>query len=139
MIENLQKLGLVQKQQATQEVAQNQAKAMSGGAASGAKLPFPANIAAIAAILATVTSVFASLPKFESGGVVGGNSYYGDKILARVNSKELILNRQQQASLYQQMNGGFSEGSFVVGEARVKGGDILYSIEYTTKNRKRNG
>ncbi|MBK3516711.1 phage tail tape measure protein [Carboxylicivirga marina] len=138
LIENLQKLGLVQKQQAIQEVAQNQAKAMSGGAASGAKLPFPANIAAIAAVLATVTSVFASLPKFEDGGVVGGNSYYGDKILARVNSKELILNRQQQASLYNQMNSGL-EGSFQIGEARVRGGDIIYAIEYTSKNRKRNG
>lgn len=36
-----------------------------------------------------------SLPQFANGGVVGGSSKYGDKILARVNSEELILNKDQ--------------------------------------------
>jgi hypothetical protein len=43
-------------------------------------------------------------PRFEKGGIVGGNSYYGDKILARVNSGELILNQKQQSRLYGMIN-----------------------------------
>jgi len=43
------------------------------------------------------------LPRFENGGIVGGNSMSGDKILARVNSGELILNRGQQDRLANQL------------------------------------
>lgn len=37
---------------------------------------------------------------FATGGIVGGTSTSGDKILVRVNSGEMILNRQQQARLF---------------------------------------
>jgi TP901 family phage tail tape measure protein len=137
LMDNLKQLGIVQRKEALKEVAGNQAKAISGGTASAAKLAFPANLAAIAAVIATVTSVFSSLPKFETGGVVGGSSYYGDKILARVNSGEVILNRQQQAKAYNMM--GNSGGYISVGEARLKGGDIVYALNYHEKNNMRNG
>lgn len=39
-------------------------------------------------------------PKFASGGIVGGTSYVGDNVQARVNSGEMILTRQQQAQLF---------------------------------------
>lgn len=39
---------------------------------------------------------FSELFGFEDGGVVGGNSYSGDKVLAKVNSGEMILNRNDQ-------------------------------------------
>jgi len=39
-------------------------------------------------------------PTFEYGGIVGGNSFTGDKIMARVNSGEMILNQRQQAELW---------------------------------------
>ncbi len=35
-----------------------------------------------------------------SGGIVGGNSYSGDKVLTRVNSGEMILNASQQSGLF---------------------------------------
>lgn len=85
-------------------IAAKEAEAIAAGTASGASMPFPANIAAIAGIVATIAGVFASLPKFESGGIVGGSSFTGDKLLARVNSGEMILNKTQQRNLYNSMN-----------------------------------
>lgn len=56
-------------------------------------------IAAIAAVTATVISTFASMPKFEEGGIVGGTSYHGDKLLARLNSGEGVLTAQGMKNL----------------------------------------
>jgi phage-related protein len=43
---------------------------------------------------------------YAMGGIVGGNSYSGDKIPAFVNSGEMILNQAQQARLFSMANGG---------------------------------
>lgn len=43
--------------------------------------------------------------KFADGGIVGGNSYQGDKLLTRVNSGEMVLNRNQQYRLFRFING----------------------------------
>ncbi len=47
--------------------------------------------------------------KYESGGIVGGTSFRGDKVVAHVNSGEMILNREQQTRLFDMANygGGF--------------------------------
>ena len=47
--------------------------------------------------------------KFESSGIVGGTSFSGDKVVAHVNSGEMILNREQQTRLFDMANfgGGF--------------------------------
>lgn len=42
---------------------------------------------------------------FSTGGIVGGSSYTGDKLLSFVNSKEMILNTDQQESLYNRLSG----------------------------------
>ena len=49
-----------------------QGEAMAESTASGAALPFPANIAAIAAGIATVVAAFAKMPKFADGGIISG-------------------------------------------------------------------
>ena len=68
-------------------------EALASGTASAAGLPFPANIAAIASIVATITALFASIAgKFADGGIISGGSFHGDKLLARVNAGEMILN-----------------------------------------------
>ena len=80
--------------------------AMGHAAASGAKLPFPANIAAIAAGVAAVVTVITTMAAcFETGGIVGGASFTGDRVPVRVNSGEMILNRRQQATLFKLANG----------------------------------
>ena len=73
-----------------------------------------------------MASVFASLPKFAEGGIVGGSSYFGDKLLARVNSGEMILNQGQQARLLAMTNGGGNVR--VTGDVRLSGKDIFISL-----------
>lgn len=87
-------------------VIAHEQEALSGAAASGAGIGFPQNLGAIAAGVAAVASIFASLPKFESGGIVPGNSYTGDNTLIRANAGELILNKRQQNNLYKAIDRG---------------------------------
>lgn len=70
----------------------------AGAAASVSSIPIVGPIMAVAAVASVVASLM-SIPKFATGGIVGGNSYHGDKILARLNSGELVLNGTQQARL----------------------------------------
>jgi TP901 family phage tail tape measure protein len=108
-----------------QMIVQLQSLATAQGVASAFAAPWPANIAAVASVVATVASIFSSLPKFEDGGIVGGNSYFGDKLLARVNSGEMILNRQQQATLLNMTAGG---AEITLGVSRIQGADIYLSL-----------
>ena len=72
----------------------------------GSKLPFPANIAAIAAGVAAVASAFAAVFScFADGGIVGNGSKIGDYNIARVNGGEMILNGTQQKRLFNLLNG----------------------------------
>lgn len=83
-----------------------------------ASAPPPFNFALAATVgVATAANIakIASqkMPKFESGGIVGGNSFTGDKITARVNSGEMILNKQQQKNLFNDINSGGSSGAVI--------------------------
>ena len=108
-----------------QMIMELQALCTAQGVTSASKLPFPANLAAIATVVATIASVFSSLPKFAEGGIVGGSSYFGDKLLARVNSGEMILNQGQQARLLNMTDGGNVR---VSGDVRLNGKDIYISL-----------
>ena len=68
--------------------------------------PLYAGLAGLAGAiqLAAVVKSKPEAPKFENGGIVGGQSYSGDNVTARVNSGELILNRAQQNNLAGQMS-----------------------------------
>lgn len=106
-------------------IVQLQSLATANGVASASKLPFPANIAGIATVVATIASIFSSLPKFADGGIVGGSSYFGDKLLARVNSGEAVLTQSQQARALSLMNGSNVR---VSGDVRLSGKDIYISL-----------
>lgn len=84
--------------------AAKQGESIANATASGAKLPFPANLAAIAAGIAAVVAAFSMAGGFATGGIVGGSSITGDKLLARVNSGEMILNKDQQRNLFKMLN-----------------------------------
>lgn len=107
-------------------IGAKQGEALASGTASAAGLPFPANLAAIASIIATITALFASFAgKFADGGVISGGSYHGDRLLARVNAGEMILNQKQQGSLFRALDGGFGASSgkveFEIAGSKLKG------------------
>jgi hypothetical protein len=102
-------------------------EAVAGATASGAKLPFPYNLAAIAAGLAAVIGALSMMKKFASGGIVGGSSYSGDKQMARVNSGEMILNRAQQKNLWNMLNGKSKGGGGQV-EFKIRGADLVGTL-----------
>lgn len=54
---------------------------------------------------AMMISLISTISGFANGGIVGGNSKSGDKLIARVNSGEMILNTQQQSRLWGIING----------------------------------
>lgn len=106
-----------------QILAIQQQAAAANAATSAAGLPFPYNLAAMGAAIATVKSIFATIKdmgKFAEGGIVGGTSYSGDKLFARVNSGEMILNKRQQNNLSNMLGGGGGQVEFhISGDALV--------------------
>lgn len=96
----------VEQTAATVALYKAQVKAATAGAlASAAVLPFPANLKAMAAsVLAVQAGMMTANAAFANGGIVGGNSPTGDRLLVRVNSGEMILNRQQQARMFRMLN-----------------------------------
>lgn len=65
----------------------------------------PALAGSVAAFTAS-GAIKAAAAKYEDGGIVPGDSYTGDNVLVRVNSREMILNQEQQAQLFDQLNSG---------------------------------
>ena len=97
---------------ATANTAAKSGEAVANATASGAKMPFPLNLVAIAAGVAAGIAALAAVSGFATGGVIGGTSTSGDKKFARVNSGEMILNKFQQARLFGMIDGKFQPPTF---------------------------
>ena len=100
-------------------------------------------IAAAAAGLATMVSVQQAIKQqtsgYATGGVVGGNSYTGDNLLVRVNSKERILTAKQNKALNEglaQIN-SFSQLGRLYGTVTVKGSDLNIAMKNFNKTQKK--
>ena len=88
-----------------QTVGQVVSLMIANGVSSAMALPFPANLAAAATVIAGLASIIASIKSaasgsFAEGGIVGGSSLVGDRLIAQVNSGEMILNGRQQRNLF---------------------------------------
>lgn len=105
------------------ETSAKSGEAIAGATASGAKLPFPYNLIAIATGVAAVIAALASIGSFADGGIIKGKTSIGDLNLARVNSGEMILNGSQQDRLFRILNG---EGSLK--QQTSNGGQVEFKI-----------
>lgn len=85
-------------------------------------------LAFLGAGLAAVATTISTIKGFAEGGIIEGASHSGDKIVARVNAGEMVLNKRQQSNLFnlldgngigQNANGGKVE--FVIKGSTLKG------------------
>ena len=108
--------------------------AISKGVAAASGLTPPWNLIMIGTTVAAILAALATQP-FAEGGIVGGTSFKGDKVYARLNSGEMVLNGRQQANLFNMINsGGLIGGGKVTFE--IKGRELVGVLN--NYNNKRN-
>lgn len=113
----------------TGKLASESGLAIAEATESGSSLPFPANIAAIAAGVAAVIAAISMIGSFADGGIIQGTSSLGDMNIARVNGGEMILNGRQQANLFNLLNSGGSVANATGGSVDFRiSGDTLYGV-----------
>lgn len=120
-------------------------------ASSAAAAAGPAGIFALpgllAATLAQINGAFAgvqAIGAFAQGGIVGGGSFTGDQILARLNSGERILTLQDQSLLTRFLRGETMGSTNQTGgmptleaSAVIRGSDIYLAWNRAERNNKR--
>lgn len=90
--------------------------------------------AGLGQMLAMISAIH-SATGYATGGIVGGTSYNGDKLFARLNSGEMVLNKTQQAKLWNMINNGTAIGAVrpatagVAGVAGMAGGNVRFELE----------
>ena len=85
-------------------------------------------LAFLGAGLAAVATTISTLKGFAEGGIIEGASHSGDKVLARVNAGEMVLNKRQQSNLFNLLDGngighntGGGKVEFVIKGSALKG------------------
>ena len=112
------------------EATTKAAGAVAGGAKSVASIPYVGAAMAVAAA-ASIAAAIAAAPKFASGGVVGGDSFTGDNVLARVNSQEMVLTKEQQNILSDRIDAGLNgKVEFIIRGQQLVG--VLNNYNRTT-------
>lgn len=113
-------------------------KVVLEGAASAASTPVVGWITAIGAIASLIAAV-SSIPKFATGGIVGGSSLIGDNILVGVNSGEMILNRRQQANLFNLLDAKYTGNSATNQNVKftISGKDLVATLNNYNDKAKR--
>lgn len=81
-------------------------------------------IAWLGAGLAAVATTIATIKGFADGGIIEGSSYHGDRIVARLNAGEMVLNRKQQANLFRALDNGIA--------SNYGGGKVEFEIKGST-------
>jgi hypothetical protein len=131
--------------QTAAEVAASSTKTTAASAEMAAKstaayasIPF-AGVGLAAAQIAAMEALIlaASIPKFANGGIITGGPSSGDKILARVNAGEMILNQGQQSHLFEAIKSGRLGGGGNISSSvttRVRAKDLILTINNELKS-----
>lgn len=90
---------------------------------------------AVGGLIALISSSAKKIPKFANGGIVPGGDGSGDRVLARVNPGELILNKAQQGRLANHLTSAASIRVEVEGKIRAK--DILQLSSVAARHKTR--
>lgn len=137
--EDLQVAGIVAKAVAT--VALSFAQALTTAKSWIDWLAF--GVTGLTTMLSMISSIKqATAGSFAEGGIVGGSSYSGDRLLANVNSGEMILNSRQQRNLFNLLDTGTMPqrgGTNVQVTGVVRGTDLLLVQKNTNKVRAKSG
>jgi hypothetical protein len=120
-------------------------EAAMGAFSSLSPIPFIGPVlggAAFAGIMATGAGLAGSVAGlFADGGVIPGNETEGDRLIARVNSGEMILNQKQQSNLFNAVNNAdaFASGGVVKPPANMTNASSMQRdiMETATKESKK--
>ena len=137
--EDLQVAGIVAKAVAT--VALSFAQALTTAKSWIDWLAF--GVTGLTTMLSMISSIKqATAGSYAQGGIIGGSSYSGDRLLANVNSGEMILNSRQQRNLFNLLDTGTMPqrgGTNVQVTGVVRGTDLLLVQKNTNKVRAKSG
>ena len=87
-------------------------------------------VAGLAQMMAMISQIKSATSGYADGGIIGGTSYSGDKLLARVNSGEMVLNKRQQSNLFNAINSGnIGGGTVSTVQFKLRGADIYGSMK----------
>lgn len=98
-------------------------------------------LAFMGAGLATVATVISTIKSFKGGGIIDGPTTVGDRVLARVNSGEMILNQRQQGNLFKLLDEGAVNGAnnVVIPKVKIEGTDLYILFDNMNKIKSRSG
>ena len=137
--EDLQVAGIVAKAVAT--VALSFAQALTTAKSWVDWLAF--GVTGLTTMISMISSIKqATAGSYAQGGIIGGSSYSGDRLLANVNSGEMILNSRQQRNLFNLLDTGTMPqrgGTNVQVTGVVRGTDLLLVQKNTNKVRAKSG
>lgn len=92
-------------------------------------------VSAMMSAMAAQHAATLAMAAFKDGGIVGGSSFYGDKVIARLNSGEMVLSKKQQTNLFNAIDNGmfgFGTTENATISFKLKGSDIYGSLKNFT-------
>lgn len=93
----------------------------------------------LAEMLSIIASIKSATAGFANGGIVGGSSFSGDKLLARVNSGEMILPAKKASELGNMLQENSNTETYSSVEWKIKGSDLYGTLHNFSKVKAKSG
>lgn len=136
--EGTQVAGIIAQAIASIALGYAQATAQAGKLGPWGWVAFAA--AGLAQMMAMISQIKSATGGYAEGGIIGGTSYSGDKLIARVNSGEMVLNKRQQSNLFNAIDSGNIGGGIVsTVNFKLRGADIYGSMKNYTAIKSKTG